>query len=799
MIKRFISFLERHTSFRMSKNLDKMIAAADAKGADLDGLTVGGERAKPRMPFDSGLPFSEASFSKLTFANVREMLGVMPRLSRNMSRSAGFYAENFPATSDTAPPEFFAELEALAIELGASQIGYISDLTDAEIFRHKGVPHRHAIVFTVEMDRDEMEKSPDFASFIEVAKGYKNLAIISNALTEFMRSRGFAGYPGTALGGLTDYVAVGERAGLGAIGYHGLLITPEAGARVRINTIYTNIENLPRRENPHRWVRDVCASCRKCIRSCPPGALYDEPRERDDSHGKVAIEYAACLDYFSREFGCAVCLAVCPFSAVGYAEVRREHLAHKVAAAPAPAPTAPVDRPLRVGVVGAGPAGFYLTQALTRAGEDVHVDLFERLPSPHGLVRYGVAPDHDEVKSKSFVFDQILAHDRVRYFGNVAFGADLTRAEALQHYDAIAYTVGASQDRDLGIPGEDLPGSLSATSFVAWYNGHPDHQDLSPPVGRAREVAVVGLGNVALDVTRMLLTDPDALAATDLAPGALAALRGADVQDVHIIGRRGPSQANFTPKELRELSELPGVQVLVDPDHIARDRPGDDADDRAARNLELFTGFSKDHGTPRAPGVRRVHVHFFASPVEVLGSDRVEGVRIEHNALVERGGRLRPEGTGEHTELGCGMLLRSVGYRSAPLPDVPFDPARGVIPNADGRVLGADDRVRPREYASGWVRRGPSGVIGTNKTDAEEVARHIVADLDALHPDVRPEPDAILGLLEAKGARVVTAEDWRYLAREEKWRGSRVGRRAIKFTSVEAMLDALDRRHAMIC
>ncbi len=453
-------------------------------------------------------------------------------------------------------------------------------------------------------------------------------------------------------------------------------------------------------------------------------------------------------------------------------------------------------RPLHVAIIGAGPAGFYAAQALTKQSSLATADIFERLPSPYGLVRYGVAPDHSEVKSKANAFDLILRHKRVRYFGNVTFGEDLTHEEIKAHYDAVIYTVGASLDRSLSIPGEDLAGSLSATEFIAWYNAHPEHAELNPPLDM-KHAAVVGMGNVALDVTRTLLKDPAELDKTDMAAYAVEALRRSQVTDVHILGRRGPSQASFTPKELREVAELPGVEMIVDPADIAADKVGTFDDDRsarnAARNLELFTVYSKGYSghlsNPEA-GMKRVHIHFFVSPIEVLGEARVQGLKLERNRLEQTGDRLSARGTGEFGTLNISLLLRSVGYRSKPLDGVPFDDKRGLIPNIGGRVTTLEGDLVDREYTSGWVRRGPSGVIGTNKTDAEETVGNLLRDAPT---QTRGEvPPDVTELLERKGIEYVTAEAWQRILNTERRSGGLKNRRSLKFSKTQDMLAVLE-------
>ncbi len=314
------AFRRWYESVDSGAGLDRMIEQTDVKLPGLEPVVHAGERAKPRQPFTSGVPAVETFAEKVRPVNLPKLLRVMPTLMRNMSRSSSYYEERFTPRSDVAGPAFYRELEQLARELGALDIGYVTGIEE-EIFAGTAIPHDNAIVFTVEMDPEQIATAPSVDAFVEVARGYKNLAVISNALTELLHAHGFAGYPGTALGGLTDYCALAERAGLGAIGYHGLLISPGSGARLRINTIYTNLTDLPVRENPHRWVRDFCASCKNCVRSCPPGAIRPEPRAEFAS-GKTCIDVEACRPYFARNNGCAVCVKVCPFSTAGYDAVK---------------------------------------------------------------------------------------------------------------------------------------------------------------------------------------------------------------------------------------------------------------------------------------------------------------------------------------------------------------------------------------------------------------------------------------------------------------------------------------------
>ncbi len=438
---------------------------------------------------------------------------------------------------------------------------------------------------------------------------------------------------------------------------------------------------------------------------------------------------------------------------------------------------------IKVAVVGAGPAGFYVTRALLRACEAARVDLFERLPAPHGLVRYGVAPDHASIRGVGRLFDRTLEDPGVRLFANVALGEQLDRDELRRRYHAVVYAPGASESRDLGIPGESLAGSLAATEVVGWYNGHPDAAGVEPPLD-GPQAAVLGMGNVALDVARVLARDPAELARTDIAGAALAALERSRVRDVTVIGRRGPSQASFSPAVLEELAALEGVQVLVDPEDLARDKPGGE-DDRAGRNLALLRACE----TAPDPAARaRVRLVFFRSPVALVGERRVRALVLERNRLVQRGERLRAEGTGEREALPAQLVIRAVGYLSRPLPGVPFDEARGVIPSREGRVL-SGDRVLPGEYASGWARRGPQGVVGTNRVDAEQVVQRLLEDLPGL-PEPVEEGD-IAALLRARGARWVDAAGWAALEEEEARRGALEGRAAARLTDVGEMLDFL--------
>ncbi|GGQ99070.1 NADP oxidoreductase [Deinococcus ruber] len=443
-------------------------------------------------------------------------------------------------------------------------------------------------------------------------------------------------------------------------------------------------------------------------------------------------------------------------------------------------------RPLRVLVIGSGPSGIFSAEALIKQSlVPVDVDVLDRLPTPYGLVRYGVAPDHLKIKSVTAGFDRTLSDARVRFLGNVEFGKDLTYDEARSHYDALVYTFGASADRRLGIPGEDLMGSLSATEFVAWYNGHPDAAARDMLL-HAAGVAVVGVGNVALDVSRILSKTTAELHESDIAPHALDALAQSHVRDVWVLGRRGAAQAKFTTKELREFGELEQADVVVKPAEIALSEAEEAGitDNTVKKNVEVLRDFAGrvPQGKPR-----RVHLRFLVSPVEILGDEegRVRGLKVERNRLDEAGNAV---GTGEFEVLPVQMVLRSVGYRGVALSGVPFDERRGVIPNEEGRVTG-----RSGEYTAGWIKRGPSGVIGTNKADATESMKLLLQDAEngQISPAPQTARSAVDALLHSKGVDVVTLTDWQSLDAYEREQGAALGRPRAKVTHKMHMIDII--------
>ena len=456
-------------------------------------------------------------------------------------------------------------------------------------------------------------------------------------------------------------------------------------------------------------------------------------------------------------------------------------------------------RPLRVAIIGAGPSGFYAAQALLEQSQyQVLVDVFDHLPAPYGLVRYGVAPDHQKIKAVTRVYDRIAEDPRFRFFGNVTFGQDITHDEVLRHFDMVIYAVGAQSDRRLNIPGEDLERSLPATHFVAWYNGHPDYAHLQFDLG-IDKVAVIGVGNVAMDVARILALSPDELARTDIADYALEALRHSRVRDIYIIARRGPAQAKFTNPELRELAELEVTDIIIDPRELELDPYSEAAiaDNREAQtNLEIMRHYAQigETGKPK-----RIHFLFLRSPVELIGDEqgRVVRMKLEKNILKPtETGYLAAHGTGEYEWLDVGMVVRAIGYRGHPLPGVPFNPRWGVISNQDGRVTDHETgEIVPREYVVGWAKRGATGVIGTNKPDAAATVRLMLEDVPHITPaaDEDADPEAIVRLLESRNIRYVSWQDWKLIDAAEVEEGRRQGRPRVKFTSVEAMFQALRR------
>jgi len=452
--------------------------------------------------------------------------------------------------------------------------------------------------------------------------------------------------------------------------------------------------------------------------------------------------------------------------------------------------------PERVAIVGAGPAGAFAADRLLRARGDVEIDLFERLPTPWGLLRAGVAPDHQEIKRLDETFDEQTLRRGCRFFGNVEVGKDISHDELMSHYSAVIYATGAQTDKSLGIPGEELPGSRPATEFVAWYNGHPDYRDLEFDLS-ARRAVVIGNGNVAADVTRMLTLSPDELARTDVADHALEALRESRIEEVVVLGRRGPAQAAFTSAELRELGRMEGVDLRVDPvevelDPLSAEWLAEDGTFTARKNVELLREFAVRES--RADARRSIVLRFLRSPVEIRGEGRVEAIDIRRNEIVRADdGLLRPRPADDELEaIECGLVLRSVGYRAVPLPGVPFDERSFILPNDGGRVLTPEGDQLPGVYAVGWIKRGPTGILGTNKRDAEETVSRLAEDLAAGTCPAPPNPgrEQIDALLADRKPDLVTADAWRAIDARELEAGVEQERPRVKLASREELLAA---------
>ncbi len=457
------------------------------------------------------------------------------------------------------------------------------------------------------------------------------------------------------------------------------------------------------------------------------------------------------------------------------------------------------DHPLRVAIFGSGPTGFYASDHLLKAsGVHVEVDLFDRLPTPYGLVRGGVAPDHQKIKTVTRAYERTAGKPGFRFFGGVEFGSDLRLADVRKHYHAVIYAVGAQVDRAMGIPGEGLPRSHAATEFVAWYNGHPDYRDREFDLLQ-EEVAVVGVGNVAVDVCRVLARSVDELRTTDIADYALEQLAESRIKVIHMLGRRGPAQAAFSNPEIRELGELEGADIRVLPeeaalDPISREWVDSGADRSAPLKVDILGRYA---GEKRSGKPRTLFVRFLVSPVELIaGSDGgVARVRLVRNELHRTGrGAIRPRSTDRFETLDTGLVFRSVGYRGVALPDVPFREDWGVIPHAGGRVLTAPDGDGlPGQYCAGWIKRGPTGVIGTNKPDALETVEALLEDVAAGRHWTPAHPDAGAAerLVRDRVPDYFSFADWKKLDAIEVERGTSRGRPRVKFVTVEDMQAAI--------
>jgi ferredoxin--NADP+ reductase len=440
---------------------------------------------------------------------------------------------------------------------------------------------------------------------------------------------------------------------------------------------------------------------------------------------------------------------------------------------------------LRLAIVGAGPAGIYAADILLKAEKrfDVSIDLFEQLPAPYGLVRYGVAPDHPRIKGIITALREVLDTGRIRLFGNVLYGQDITLADLKAHYNAVIFSTGAVRDADLDIPGIDLEGSYGAAEFVSWYDGHPDVPRAWPLT--AKEVAVIGNGNVALDVARILAKHADDLLPTEIPANVSDALASSPVTDVHVFGRRGPMQVKFTPLELRELGELPDVDMIVYDEDFDYDEASKTAITSNKQVFVIDKVFSQWRAREPGTASRRLHLHFHARPIEVTGDGQVEGFRYERTAPDGQGGVV---GTGEIRELPVQAVYRAVGYFGSPLAEIPFDEKRGVIPNREGQVLDDTDHPLPGVYATGWIKRGPVGLIGHTKSDAMETIKHVVNDQANWWAPAHPDEQSVVDLLQERGVEYTDLGGWHRLDEHEKALGEPVGRVRIKVVPRDEMV-----------
>ena len=449
------------------------------------------------------------------------------------------------------------------------------------------------------------------------------------------------------------------------------------------------------------------------------------------------------------------------------------------------------ERPLRVAIIGSGPSGFYAAEALFKKGANIKVDMFDKLPVPFGLVRYGVAPDHLKIKNVTKVFEKTATNPKFSFFGNVTVGKNISVFELNKFYDAVIFAYGAESDRHLGIHGEDLVGSYTATEFVAWYNGHPDFQDHH--FDFSHEVAViVGNGNVAMDVARILCKTPEELKTTDINQNALDVLAESKIKEVHVYGRRGPVQASFTAPEIKEMAELTDCYPVINPKDLelieSSKKELEDPDNAGRRkNYEIMQSFLNidPHGRKR-----KFVLHFGRSPVEIIGKGRVQKVRFEINKMEGEPNKQKVRGTGKFEEIDCGIFFRSVGYVGVPIKGLPFSANAGVVPNQMGRVMDSE-QIFTGWYVAGWIKRGAIGIIGTNKPDAEETVKSLLEDIERLNPCEIPSTEALAKFLKDREVRVVTFDDWKRIDAAEIARGAKLGKPREKFARVSGMLSSI--------
>ncbi|MCE5290999.1 MAG: FAD-dependent oxidoreductase [Nocardiaceae bacterium] len=534
-------------------------------------------------------------------------------------------------------------------------------------------------------------------------------------------------------------------------------------------------------------ITQSCCNDASCVGECPVDCIRPTPDDPEFATTEMLyIDPETCID-------CGACVDACPVEAIfpeyeltvpheRYLDINADYFQRHPLEIEMKHIKPPARLPrelgtLRVAIVGGGPAGCYAAEEL-RSRADVEIEMLDRLPTPLGLIRAGVAPDHPSTKRVADVFESVLNH--VELHLNVEVGKHVSHDELLGHCHAVIYAVGASTDRHLGIPGEDLPGSHSATEFVAWYNGHPDYADRTFDLSGDRAV-IIGNGNVALDVARILTLDPDELARTEIAEHALKALRDSKIREVVVLGRRGPEDAAYSTPEFLALSYLPGVDVIIDPGQL--ERPG--------RDEPLKVQLAREYAAkPAAPEHKRIVFRFLASPVAVTGSDHVEGLDIAHNELVDENGVRVARPTGETESLSTSLVLRSVGYRGEPVPGLPFDDGRGLVPNDKGRV----DSV-PGAYVTGWIKRGARGVIGSNRIDAKETVDALLADFAAgkLPPPPRDRAE-LRTLLSSRQTEIVDRTGWRAIDQHERELGRAAQRPRVKLATAAELLETARQR-----
>lgn len=545
-----------------------------------------------------------------------------------------------------------------------------------------------------------------------------------------------------------------------------------------------------------------CCNDASCVPECPVDCIRPTPEQREfATTEQLYIDPDTCID-------CGACVDACPVDAIfseddllaslarfrdiNAAYFQRHPLESNFEPLVAPNRAPKELGTLRVAIIGAGPAACYAAEELLRRA-DVEVELFDRLPTPYGLVRAGVAPDHPGTKSVAGLFESAFRREALQYRLNIEVGKHISHDELLAHHHAVLYAVGAATDRKLGVPGEDLPGSHSATEFVAWYNGHPDFADREFDLSGERAV-IVGNGNVALDVARVLTVNPDELAKTDIADHALDALRRSNIQEVVVLGRRGPLQAAYTSPEFLALAHLKGVDVVIDPAELTLDPASRAAldDPEVEPSLQLKYTLAEEYAAKKpTPGNKRIVFRYLVSPTALTGDGKVQALEYQENDLVEENGVLMARGSDRTGVLETGLVLRSIGYKGEPVADIPFDEIRGVIPNAKGRVLGADGTPVPGVYVSGWIKRGPRGVIGTNRVDSQETVDQLIEDfVGGKLAAPQGNRATLTALLAERQPDQIGRDGWKAIDQAEKNAGKSAGRPRVKFTSLEDLLKA---------